>query len=284
LDGVLVIDKPAGITSHDVVDDVRRRLGAKKVGHGGTLDPDATGVLVIGVGRATRLLAYSQRAPKRYTAVAVFGATTTTQDASGQVVSRVGAAIDREDVERTAKEFTGAIEQVPPMVSAVKLGGEPLYRKARRGEEVERRARPVTIYDLEVTGFDGDGPRATLDVRCSAGTFVRTLIHDIGARIGCGAYLESLRRTEAGGSQLADAIPLHEVASDRLRPLRDAVRGLPVVFTDDEETSLVGHGRPLPVRGEVEEGAHVAVCAGERLLAVYRRRGDWLIADRVVGA
>jgi tRNA pseudouridine55 synthase len=284
LDGVLVIDKPAGITSHDVVDEVRRRLGSKKVGHGGTLDPGATGVLVIGVGRATRFLTYSQQAPKRYTAVAVFGASTTTQDASGRIVSGDGADIGREDVERVAKEFTGTIEQVPPMVSAVKIGGERLYRKARRGEDVDRTARPVTIYRLDVTDFDADGPRATIDVRCSAGTYVRTLVHDIGARIGCGAYLESLRRTEAGGFRLSDAITLDGVARDRLRPLRDAVRGFPIVLTDDEEASLVGHGRPLPVRGNVEEGAYVAVCNEEQLLGVYRRRGEWLLPDRVVGA
>src|SRR5918992_518943 len=153
------------MTSHDVVDAIRRRLGTKKVGHGGTLDPDATGILIVGVGRATRLLSYAQGAPKRYTAIAHLGITTSTQDASGEVIETSDRPISADEVAAAVRDFTGKIEQVPPMVSAVKVGGERLYVKARRGETVERSARPVHIYDLELVEFDGDGQTAMFDVR-----------------------------------------------------------------------------------------------------------------------
>jgi tRNA pseudouridine55 synthase len=283
MDGVLVIDKPPGMTSHDVVDEVRRRLETKKVGHGGTLDPDATGVLLVGVGRATRFLEYSQRAPKRYSAVGLFGVTTSTQDASGDIIQKGPAEITRADLERVARAFVGEIDQVPPMVSAVKVGGERLYKKARRGEEVEREARRVTIYELKVTSFDPDGPRATFEVLCSSGTYVRTLLHDLGQGLGCGAHLESLRRIEAGGFSSDDAIALEDVSVDRLRPLADAVRDLPVVDVTEEAAERVGHGRDLPVVANMEDGTWIAVRRDDRLLAVYRRQGDRMVPDRVVG-
>jgi tRNA pseudouridine55 synthase len=284
VDGLLVIDKPAGVTSHDVVDEVRRRLGTKRVGHGGTLDPDATGVLVIGIGRATRFLEYSQQVPKRYSAVAAFGTTTTTQDASGPVVERRPADITRDDVEKVVKGFVGMIEQIPPMMSAVKVGGERLYKKARRGEQVERKPRDVVIHELDVTGFDPDGHRATFEIKCSAGTYVRTLVHDIGQRLGCGAHLESLRRTEAGGFGLADAIGLNETEPQRVRPLIDVVACLPRVRMDDEGARLVGNGRRLPAGDGIDDGALVAMAHEDRLLGVYRRDGDSLVPDRVVGS
>jgi len=226
MDGVLVIDKPAGMTSHDVVDEVRKRLGMRKVGHGGTLDPDATGVLIVGVGRATKILSYAQGGPKRYTAVARFGITTSTQDASGTVIETRAAIISAEDVTRALTAFEGEIEQVPPMVSAVKIGGERLYKKARRGETVDRPARNITVYAIALVGWSDDGPRATLDVRCSAGTYVRTLVHDLGAALGCGAHLESLRRTAAGGFTEADAVALANVDERALRPVDAAMRAL----------------------------------------------------------
>src|ERR687895_639267 len=148
------------MTSHDVVDRVRRSLGTKKVGHAGTLDPDATGLLVIGVGRATRLLSYAQQTPKRYQGVARFGITTTTQDASGEITNRRPSSVTRTELEGALGKFIGEIKQVPPMVSAVKVGGERLYKKARRGEEIERRARRVVVYDIDLLGFyPGDEPR-----------------------------------------------------------------------------------------------------------------------------
>lgn len=280
MDGVLVIDKPAGITSHDVVDAVRRRLGTKKVGHAGTLDPDATGVLMIGVGRATRLLSYAQSSPKRYRATARFGATTTTQDASGTVLEERPVDLTETKIADALAGFLGDIEQIPPMVSAVKIGGERLYKKALRGEEVERPPRPVTIYELRLVEFDGD-ESATLDVRCSAGTYVRTLVHDLGLTLGCGAHLSSLRRTEAGGFRVEEAIGLDEVDETRLRPLGDTVLELPHLEVDETEEALVRNGRPLPAPDGDREPLYAVTRQG-RLLAVYETRGDDLVADRVV--
>jgi tRNA pseudouridine55 synthase len=285
MDGALVVDKPAGMTSHDVVDEVRRRLGTQRVGHGGTLDPDATGVLVIGVGKATRLLQYAQGAPKRYRAVARFGVTTTTQDASGATVQERSVDIDVHEVTDALQKFVGEIDQVPPMVSAVKVGGERLYRKARRGEEVERPARRVTIYGIELVAFESTdrGPQAEIVVGCSAGTYIRTLVHDVGEELGCGAHLISLRRIGAGGWSESDAVRLDEVTPEVVRPLVDIVRGLPVVHVDETEAALVADGRPLDAPDEaVEDGDVAAVVHDARLLAVYRRRGNDLIADRVV--
>lgn len=286
MDGVVVVDKPAGMTSHDVVDRIRKTLGTKKVGHGGTLDPDATGVLIIGVGRATRFLSYSQAARKTYEALIRFGRSTTTQDASGEVVRERAAALRREDVEGALKGFIGSIEQVPPMVSAVKVGGERLYRKARRGEDVERAARRVTIYEAQVRGFraiEGDPPAAEADVSvaCSAGTYVRTLAHDLGEALGCGAHLAALRRTASGGFTAAEAVALDAVSPEHLQPLVEAVRDLPRVEVDEEAARRVMSGRPLET--DDADAPEVAVTSGGELLAVYRRAGERLVPDRVVG-
>jgi tRNA pseudouridine55 synthase len=286
VDGFLAVDKPAGMTSHDIVDVVRRRLRTKKVGHGGTLDPGATGVLVLGVGKATKLLRYAQATPKRYRATARFGTTTTTQDATGDVVEERPVSITSDDVSIALKDFIGEIDQIPPMVSAVKVGGERLYKKALRGEEVERAPRRVTVYSFELLDFVEKGPtgapEAALEVSCSSGTYVRTLVHDVGAALGCGAHLISLRRTAAGGWEQDDAVALDSIAPGDLRPLSAAVRDLPAVEVDDDGAALVANGRPLEVGSDVTDGGLVAVLHGGDLLGVYRRRGPILVADRVV--
>ncbi|MBA2725789.1 MAG: tRNA pseudouridine(55) synthase TruB, partial [Actinobacteria bacterium] len=246
MDGVLVIDKPAGVTSHDVVDEVRRKLGTKKVGHGGTLDPDATGVLLIGVGRATRFLSYAQSAPKSYRAEIVFGVTTSTQDASGDVIRTASVDFGRERLIREIRNFDGEIDQIPPMVSAVRVDGERLYEKARRGEEVERAARRVTIYDLALVDFsEGDETVAVVDVRCSGGTYIRTLSHDLGEALGSGAHMRSLRRTAAGGFTLDEAVTIEGISPDALRPLIEIVRDLPQTEVSAEDAALALNGRPL---------------------------------------
>jgi tRNA pseudouridine55 synthase len=283
IDGVLVVDKPAGMTSHDVVDRIRKSLGTRRVGHAGTLDPDATGVLILGVGRATRFLSYAQASPKRYLTTAVFGVTTTTQDASGDVLEGRPVDISEDDVRAAAAKHTGELDQIPPMVSAVRVGGERLYEKARRGEEIERAARPVTIYELDVLSFSEKPPEAVLDVRCSAGTYVRTLVHDIGASLGCGAHLRSLRRTEAGGFNEADTVELDAVDSRHLLPLADAVRDLTRLEIDDDAARLVANGRRLELLSEVlVEGEHLALINGGDLVAVYARKGRELVPERVV--
>ena len=280
-EGVVIVDKPSGMTSHDVVDRVRKIFGQKRVGHAGTLDPDATGVLVIGLGKATRLLSYAQSAPKAYRAVATLGITTTTLDASGEVVDRRPAEFDRAAVETVVAGFEGDIEQVPPMVSAVKVGGERLYKKARRGENVDRQARTVTIYELEILSYEP--PDLTLRVRCSAGTYIRTLVADIGERLGCGAHIKILRRTEAGGFGEADALALDVLSPEHLLPVAAAVRILERLDLDDEQAALVRNGRPLPLDSpDLPENEPIALFLDGSLLAVYRRAGNSLIADRVI--
>ncbi|MBW3595360.1 MAG: tRNA pseudouridine(55) synthase TruB [Actinobacteria bacterium] len=284
-EGLLVIDKPPGMTSHDVVDRVRSLFDTTKVGHAGTLDPDATGVLLIGIGRATRFLSYAQAAPKRYRAVAAFGATTTTQDASGDVIEERPITFGRRELERAVADFEGDIEQVPPMVSAVRVAGQRLHKMARMGKEVERKPRPQTIYELRVVEFDG--ATATLDVRCSAGTYVRTLINDIGEVLGSGAHMKSLVRTEAGGFTLEEAIALDDVAREHVRPLIDTVKGLYAFEVDPDAAKLVRNGRPLNLFGArlpgVDEGDHVAVTNDQTLLGVYTLKGERLMPDRVMG-
>jgi tRNA pseudouridine55 synthase len=284
-DGVLVIDKPTGMTSHDVVDSVRRRLGTRKVGHAGTLDPDATGVLVVGVGSVTRLLSFAGGGAKRYRATAILGVSTYTQDASGEVVERRSTeGIGRAEVERALTALTGEIEQIPPMVSAVKVGGERLHAKARRGEEVERAPRRITVYELMLSGWRlGPAPEADLEVRCSAGTYVRTLVHDLGEALGCGAHVGALRRIDSGGFTEAEAISLDEVAPDALMPAIEAVRHLSRISVDADGARAVSHGGALPGGADaLREGELVAVVRDGHLLAVYVRRGSQLVPQRVL--
>jgi tRNA pseudouridine55 synthase len=213
IDGVLVCDKPAGMTSHDVVALVRRLAGQRRVGHGGTLDPPATGVLVVALGRATRLLRFLPMEPKRYLAVIAFGAETDTLDAAGTVVATAdAAAVDGSALRRALAGFVGVQRQLPPMVSAVKVGGERLYAKARRGETVDREPREVTVHALELRELAaGERPRATVLVTCSGGTYVRALAADLGRALGTLAHLASLRRTAVGAFVEADARPLDEL-------------------------------------------------------------------------
>jgi tRNA pseudouridine55 synthase len=284
MNGALVIDKGPGMTSHDVVDQVRKRLHTKRVGHGGTLDPDATGVLLIGVGKATRFLSYAQASPKRYEAVIQLGSATSTQDASGDVLYERPVTSDAEQLSKALERFRGPIEQIPPMVSAVRVGGKRLHELARAGQEVERQPRNVTIYELRLIDEDlGRSNRATLDVRCSGGTYVRTLAHDLGEVLGSGGHLVSLRRTEAAGFTLEDAISIDEVSEETLRPLVDVVHELPRLDIDAEMAALVANGRPLFVDRPLAKGTIAAVVNEGVLLGVYRSEGNRLVAERVVG-
>lgn len=212
--GFVVVDKPAGITSHDVVDRVRRLVGARRVGHGGTLDPLATGVLLIAVGKATGLFRFLALEPKVYRAGIRLGVETSTLDADGERVGEEKPVhLTRTDVESALTGFRGTIEQTPPMVSALKVNGVALHRLARRGLNVARSPRRVQIHELSLADFEP--PEATLQVTCSAGTYVRALAADIGRRLGCGAHLTALRRTAVGGYTVEAALPL---ADDRIPP------------------------------------------------------------------
>ncbi len=284
MNGALVIDKASGMTSHDVVDEVRKRLRTKRVGHGGTLDPDATGILLIGVGKATRFLSYAQASPKRYEAVVQLGSATSTQDASGDVLYQRPVTCDVEHLTKALERFRGPIQQIPPMVSAVRVGGKRLHELARAGQEVERQPRDVTIYELRLIDVDLEtSSRATLDVRCSGGTYVRTLAHDLGEALGCGGHLVSLRRTEAAGFTLDEAIAIDDVSEETLRPLVDVVHELPRLDIDAEMAALVANGRPLFVEEPLSKGTVAAVVNEGVLLGVYRSEGNRLVAERVVG-
>lgn len=199
MDGVIVINKPEGRSSHDIVYFVRRLLGIKKVGHTGTLDPDATGVLPICIGKATKAADMLTASDKAYRAVMVFGMTTDTLDASGKVLTEQPVDFSREDLEKVIDGFIGEVEQIPPMFSAIKKDGKKLYELARQGITVERKARKVNIFDIKLNWFDEKNGMAEIDVFCSKGTYIRTLCEDIGMKLGCGAYMNSLVRTKSAG-------------------------------------------------------------------------------------
>lgn len=244
-DGVAVVDKPAGWTSHDVVAKARDLLGTRKVGHAGTLDPDATGVLVLGVGRATRLLTYLSGHDKRYVGEIVLGTATTTLDASGEVTGTWDmAGVGLAEARAAAAGLTGEIDQVPPMVSAKRVGGRRLHALAREGVEVER--QPVRV---RVERFAVDEPIEPgvypIDVTCSAGTYIRSLAADVGAALGGGAHLRTLRRLASGPFGVDEAVPLDQLGPDRLLPPAEALRGRPRVTVGDDLAALVRNGRVL---------------------------------------
>jgi tRNA pseudouridine55 synthase len=282
LEGVLVVDKPAGPTSHDVVQSVRRALGESRVGHTGTLDPSATGVLVLCVGRATRLVRFLQAGRKTYAARMVLGITTDSQDADGTVLRSVPAGhIDERTLCEALTRFQGRIEQIPPMVSAVKVDGERLHAKARRGEEVEREARTVTVDDLILDAFEpGEHPEASFLVTCTAGTYVRTLAHDVGEVLEVGASLRALRRLANGPFTAADAHPLDAITSagpdgagGLLLDVRTAItRALPHVTVDDPDLLLaLARGGRMPPQ---DRPGTYAVVDATRLVGLYRDGPD----------
>ena len=276
-EGLLVIDKPAGITSHDAVDRIRRALDVRKVGHAGTLDPSATGLLLIGVGRATRLLRFLGDLPKLYEGTGVLGIETTTLDAEGEVVREAGVDVAEADLRETMGSFIGRIEQVPPAYSAVKVGGEKLYRAARAGRAVEAAPRTVEVYALDLTGFSS--PRFDFRVRCSAGTYVRSLVADVGARLGCGAHLERLRRTAIGPFTVEEAVTPDEPG--RLLPLERAVEHLPSLRLQEEEARAAVHGQCLGPTGI--PGPYRAIAPDGRLIGIYRDTGAKACPDVILG-
>lgn len=207
--GFLIVDKPAGWTSQDVTAKLRGVFHERRVGHGGTLDPMATGVLPVFIGRATRAAEFMESAEKEYVAGLRLGLVTNTQDTSGETLCEQPVSVTREQLEAVLRRFTGPIEQIPPMYSAVKIGGRKLYELARKGQEIERAPRAVTIHELEL--LDGGGADWTLRVRCTKGTYVRTLCHDIGAALGCGGCMSSLRRTMAGRFPLDGALTMTQI-------------------------------------------------------------------------
>lgn len=281
--GFLLIDKPAGWTSHDVVAKIRRLYGVKKVGHAGTLDPMATGLVVVGMGRATRLLRFVQAAPKEYLAKAIMGVATDSLDADGAILERAEMNVTRAEVAAVMERFVGTISQVPPMVSARKVGGRRLYELARKGIEVEREAREVDVYQLELIDFaPSPYPEVTFRTVCSTGTYVRTLADDIAVALGGRAHLSALRRVRNGSLHVNAAIRIDDLeaavidgAGDTvmLSP-RDGLPDLAEIVVGDDLVAGVSSGLSFPVAAlssdRPETGPLRLVGSDGRLLAVYR--------------
>lgn len=285
MDGLLNLHKPAGMTSHDVVARVRRTLKTKRVGHAGTLDPDATGVLVVAVGQATRLLPHLPLEPKVYLAQIGFGTATDTEDASGQVIETADASrLTEEALRAVLPQFVGEIQQVPPMVSALHHNGQRLYDLARQGITVEREARTITIHAIDLLSPPslgaGGKAGATLRVTCGGGTYIRTLCKDIGLALGLPAHMASLVREAVGPYRLDEAVVLDSLADAPLLPMHSAL-GWPILTATDNEAAELKLGRALPLRlpegaggRSASEGGDTAVVYQERLLALVRRDGD----------
>jgi len=250
--GLILVDKPTGPTSHKVVSIVRRETGVRKVGHAGTLDPRASGVLVLCMGAATRLSEYLSTASKRYEAVIRFGASTKTYDAEGDAVRITGAVPTEEGIKAILPEFTGKIEQVPPPYSAIKIKGKKAYELARAGKEFDLAARDVTIYKMALVEYRP--PDLVLEIECSAGTYIRSLAHDLGEQLGTGAHLANLRRTKVGHFTIEDCVSLRKLESgfidgtwdEYLRPAVDALPDLQRIKVEGEVYDDVTFGRLIP--------------------------------------
>lgn len=283
-DGLAVVDKSAGWTSHDVVAKARGFLGTRKVGHSGTLDPDATGVLLLGVGRVTRLLRYLGLTTKQYTGVVVLGSATTTLDASGEVTGEWDMRhVGLEEVRAATAALTGDILQVPPMVSAIQIDGRRLHELAREGIEVERAARPVTVHRFTVDEAVEPGC-FPITVTCSSGTYIRSLADDLGRALGGGAHLRDLRRTAIGSFTEAEAVLLDALTPERLLTPAEAMRDLASVSVDAAVAADVAHGKVLPegVLGVRGEGPWAVLGPDGALLAVYEPHRSGTVKPGVV--
>jgi tRNA pseudouridine55 synthase len=287
--GILIIDKPSGLTSHDVVKRVRRAAQIRQVGHAGTLDPMATGVLVVCLGQATRVGEYLLGHDKVYRATIRLGVETNTYDADGEIVATREVNVDRAGVEQALAQFAGGIQQVPPMYSAIKRDGRKLYELARQGIEIERAARSVIVHSIEL--LDYQAPDATIEVRCSAGTYIRSIAHDLGAVLETGGHLLELRRTAAGPFTIDQAIPLDtfEAAAragqwlGQLRAIDEALNDWPLVVLGESDRSRALNGAPIlslkmsgtRCRAHDEQGNLIA-------LLVFDQKKHWWRAEKVL--
>ena len=288
LSGILPVYKEKGFTSFDVVAKLRGILKTKKIGHTGTLDPDAEGVLPVCIGTATKLVEMLTDSPKEYEAGMIFGVTTDTQDISGKVIKTGSLGADEDKVREAILSFTGEYDQIPPMYSALKHNGKKLYELAREGKTVERSPRRVMIYDIDITGVSllQDIPSASIKVRCSKGTYIRTLINDIGEMLGCGACMSSLVRTEAAGFGLKDCMKLSEAetrvntagAQDILIPTEKVFEKYPKVNVTPDHDRLLYNGNTLAreyfEQGETK-GDCLRVCDSKgAFIAIYQAKGE----------
>ena len=274
--GIIIIDKPAGWTSMDVCAKLRGILKTKKIGHAGTLDPMATGVLPVFVGQATRAVSFAEGGEKEYVAGLRLGRTTNTQDTEGQTLTQSPVTVGREELEAVLPRFTGEISQIPPMFSAIKINGQKLYDLARQGKEVERKARAVTIFALEVVEQVSETDYI-LRVRCSKGTYVRTLCHDIGQALGCGGCMFSLRRTMAAGFTLDESVTLEQMQEGGealLRPTDSLFRDRPDYrLKTEKQEERCRNGNPFFIQENLPEGEY----------RIYGREGAFLCLSRLQG-
>jgi tRNA pseudouridine55 synthase len=285
--GILLLDKPVGLTSNRALQIAKHLLQARKAGHTGSLDPLASGLLPLCFGEATKVSRFLLEADKRYTAVFRLGVSTTTGDAEGETIETRPVKVGLREVERAIGYFTGAIEQIPPMYSAIKQGGQPLYKLARAGIVTERTPRTVTVYEFRLLDLSDD--RLTVDIACSKGTYVRSLAHDLGERLGCGAHVAELRRTAMGGFKVDEAMSLAEFESlpdvqarvARLIPADQALRAMPEVMLSQNAAYYFCQGQPVTARPLPAMGAWVRIYeAGGRFLGVGEVDDDGRVAPR----
>ena len=272
MNGIVIVDKPQGWTSQDVTARLRRVFNTRRIGHGGTLDPMATGVLPVFVGRATRGVEFFEHAEKVYETVLRLGITTDTEDITGTVLTEQDAFVTGSMVEEILTQFRGEIMQVPPMYSALKVNGQKLYDLARKGKEVERQPRPITIHELTLLGMEADGIR--LRVHCSKGTYIRTLCKDIGEALGCGGCMAALRRVEAGEYTAAEAVPLQQLLETEnpeqyLRPVDSMFRNYPQVTLTPNQEKRCRNGNSFSM--PLEDGTYRA----------YGQNGEFLMLAKM---
>lgn len=272
MNGIVIVDKPQGWTSQDVTARLRRVYATRRIGHGGTLDPMATGVLPVFVGRATRGVEFFEHAEKTYETVLLLGRTTDTQDVTGATLAEKAVHLSPADMERVLPRFRGDILQVPPMYSALKVNGKKLYELARKGQEVERQPRPITVFELTNLGFDGT--RLSLRVKCSKGTYIRTLCQDIGEALGCGGCMEALRRVRAGEYGIEDAVPLEQLLESEtperyLRGLDTMFAHCPAVTLTPNQEKRCRNGNPFS--SPLPQGTYRA----------YSQSGEFLMLAKV---
>lgn len=272
MNGIVIVDKPQGWTSQDVTARLRRVYATRRIGHGGTLDPMATGVLPVFVGRATRGVEFFEHAEKTYDTVLLLGRTTDTQDVTGATLAEKAVHLSPADIENVLPRFRGEILQVPPMYSALKVNGKKLYELARKGQEVERQPRPITVFELTNLGFDGT--RLSLRVKCSKGTYIRTLCQDIGEALGCGGCMEALRRVRAGEYGIEDAVPLEQLLESEtpeqyLRGLDTMFAHCPAVTLTPNQEKRCRNGNPFS--SPLPQGTYRA----------YSQSGEFLMLAKV---
>ena len=272
MDGIVIVDKPRDWTSQDVTARLRRVFGTRRIGHGGTLDPMATGVLPVFVGRATRGVEFFEHAEKTYETVLRLGLTTDTEDITGTVLTRSEVSFNDEQLEKTLNAFRGEIMQVPPMYSALKVNGQKLCDLARKGKTVERQPRPITIYELQLLERGENTLR--LRVRCSKGTYIRTLCKDIGETLGCGGCMESLRRVSAGEYTIAEAVPLQELL-DTVEP-ETYLRGVDTMFRNYPAVNLTANQEK-----RCRNGNTFSVKLPEGTYRAYSQSGEFLMLAKV---